>query len=262
MSGTRGSPRRDPRHAVQQDRSSPRAARGRRSHAPRSRPGQRPPERSGRQGAADAHPARRVRRRRRRRSHGRGRQERPVQRRDHRFPRPPALTRLGVTRWPEHARSRVDEPLDRLRQLDRLVALQAVARLLDVLDLARRAAGGAARPRRRRRRPTARRMPRASSSGTCDARRPRPTGSGSSGWPDSRVLAGSSHAEALRSATPSVPSSRCSALCRMPRRSDASVRVGLYSIVRASRSSKLSKLSGPLMNAAMVDDLRLVHPRA
>jgi hypothetical protein len=40
----------------------------------------------------------------------------------------------------------------------------------------------------------------------------------------------------------------------MPRRSDDSVRVGLYWIVRASRSSKLSKLSGPLMNSAMVDD--------
>ena len=46
----------------------------------------------------------------------------------------------------------------------------------------------------------------------------------------------------------------------MPRRSDDSVRVGLYSIVRASRSSKLSKLSGPLMNSAMVDDFLLVHP--
>ena len=40
----------------------------------------------------------------------------------------------------------------------------------------------------------------------------------------------------------------------MPRRSDDSVRVGLYWMVRASRSSKLSKLSGPLMNSAMVDD--------
>ena len=46
----------------------------------------------------------------------------------------------------------------------------------------------------------------------------------------------------------------------MPRRSDDSVRVGLYSIVRASRSSKLSKLSGPLMNSAMVDDFRSFTP--
>ena len=39
----------------------------------------------------------------------------------------------------------------------------------------------------------------------------------------------------------------------MPRRNDDSVRVGLNSIVRARISSKSGKLSGPLMNAVMVD---------
>ena len=41
-------------------------------------------------------------------------------------------------------------------------------------------------------------------------------------------------------------SSRWTALCRMPRRNDDSERPGLCSMVRASSSSKLSKLAGPL----------------
>ena len=57
-----------------------------------------------------------------------------------------------------------------------------------------------------------------------------------------------------------VPSSRCSALCRIPRLSEDSERVGLYSIVLANSSSKLSKDSGPLTKSAITLDLSASTP--
>ena len=60
--------------------------------APRPGAGERPAERGGRPRPARARAPRRVRRRRGRRAHGGRRQERPLQRRHRRLPRPPALT--------------------------------------------------------------------------------------------------------------------------------------------------------------------------
>ena len=117
-------------------------------------------------------PARRVRRRRGRRSHGRRRQQRPLQRRHRRLPRAPlsdvaSLRHMSV---PESRNLGGQEPKTKFSmlcgELDGRVALEAVAGLLDVLDL--RASG-------RRRSSSASssssttdcsRMPRTSSSGT------------------------------------------------------------------------------------------------
>ena len=57
-----------------------------------------------------------------------------------------------------------------------------------------------------------------------------------------------------------VPSSRWTALCRMPRRSDETERVGLNWTVRSRISSKLAKLSGPLTKLVMAVAFSAVTP--
>ena len=66
-------------------------------------------------------------------------------------------------------------------------------------------------------------------------------------------------AESRRHRHTQLAASSWTALWRIPRRSDDSERPGLCSMVRASNSSKLSKLAGPLTKLVMARGLLLVH---
>ena len=125
-------------------------------------------------------------------------------------------------------------------QLQRPVALDAVARTLDAHHRARWAGGAGARPRRRRRPPT-RPGPAPAAAGRSSPEMASHR-SPNSGWAACRRARCGSGRSARPSCRPRA-ARRCAG-CRGAATTPSGV--GLCSMVRASSSSKLSKLAGPL----------------